>query len=558
MEELRLRASLELGLAESNLVGRLLEFVEEDGNFWYQARGIYSDEELTWFSALLALRVFEEVPLPRIIEVVPRTRRFQELQVRLDKIASDSRTLGRYKEILKEIFEMVPVPASLDTTLGIVDLVHGHSAPPRFSAILTLLGAVHQLLLPSGEIDAHEAAIRVQQGDSSFIQELIDARVLPDCLEVLARQAGRRSSTGRPSTAPIERFARLPGEAGALFVYGSPLRLPSWASVSAVMSHLARLAEVCQFSQPETLYPSIQMLGEVKIDKEVAMGYDQLLLEDARLMLSELLEGDVLSEATATHRAFKHAMAGFRPFISYLQRAASQGAQISAYPKGLADTSRASQLYSSCRSDLCPPPDTFRLLLGLLPVLLEGEDDRLSRLLIIQFVTAARASVVLALDKSCWIQDAFGVLLHVRYEGNKTGRSVLFLAQPWIDLFDIRVSWLPDVAEADPPEAQRRRLSELIDRVCTKFEGLTGLAVERQSTRFSRSSMVQLLRIHLRGEEREVITALLGHRSRVTRANYWRAWQAEVVDAYSSFGETFELQLGATRDRQSGGRSADG
>ena len=512
---------------------QLGNFVEADGNTWRHASQSYTDSEITWISALLAVEACEEFPIPKILEYTSRTQLAKDLMGRLNAAAPDPQTYASYIDILGDVFRWVPRPACLTTTMVILTLLFDGQVPPSYVSLLELLGAPQMLALPSGELDAIEAAKQVLVQGSSFIREIVRAGVLPKPLEDLAWSAGSRSRLQLPSPRPVECAASLSGEACALFIYGMPARLPAWSSVQPVLDHFARLSGVLQFSHPATLYPSQALLGAVRIDEEAAGAYDQQLLDEARSLFEDLVEREELPEDVARKKAFGKVMRGFQPFISYLKRVNARGACVTSFPHGIASRYSRHQLYKGVREDLSPRPNVFRDLLAALPKLLAGEDEQLSRLAILQFVTAARASVVLGLDRTCWIDNVDGVLLHVRSASNKTGRSALFLAASWIELFNITREWLPETANDNPPNWLRDDLNNLIDRICVKFEKRTGLLVPRKSARFTRSAHVQLLRSNLRGSDREAISALLGHGVRFTRSNYWRAWPEEVEAAYA-------------------------
>ncbi|NNN15579.1 MAG: hypothetical protein HKL82_06960 [Acidimicrobiaceae bacterium] len=510
-----------LACSIDDLGTRLDDFVEADGNAWRHSDWSRAPSQRTWISALLACEVCEGYSKPRILEFFNRTQCVKDLNGRLDTAAPDPQTYASYRDILGEICTFVPHPVCLGTTLEILKLRFDGQVPLSYVSLLELLGAPQMLALPSGELDAIGAAKQVLLRGKPFIREVIEAGVLPKLLEDLARSAGSRNRDQLPSPTPVEYAAKLSGEACAVFVYGAPARLPTWSSVQPVFRHFSILSDVLGFSHPATLYPSQALLGAVQLDEKGAKAFDQRLLDDARSLFDDLFEYEMLSQDAARQRAFRKVMSGFQPFISWLKRVNAQGARVTSFPQGIAGAYNQHQLYKGVREDLSPKPSTLRELLAALPELLEGEDEQLSRLAILQFVTAARASVVLGLDRTCWIDDVGGVLLHVRSASNKTGRSSLFLAQAWIELFNITREWLPERTSDDPPNWLRDDLSNLIDRCCVKFEKKTGLPIPRESARFTRSAFVQLLRTNLCGNDREVVTALLGHRSRLTRSNYW-------------------------------------
>lgn len=528
-----------LGCSIEDLGAQICKFVEADGNVWKFAESTYSASQRTWISALLACEVLERYPQPRICEFFKRTQRWKDLIGRLDFVAPDPRTYALYKNILGQIYAFIPYPASLESALEILKLLFNGDVPVSYVALLELLGAQKILALPSGNLDAIKAAEQVSLRDKSFVRELIEARVLPQPLEDLARNAGSRSRDQQPSPVPVQYVARLSGEACGAFIYGLPLRLPAWSSVRDLFPHLDRLSDVLEFSQPATLYPSQGLLGAVQLDEQGANAYDQRLIDDARFLAEDLIEAEMMPEEAARQKAIRTVMSGFQPFVACLKRINNQGARITSFPHGIAGAYNRQQLYKGVREDLSPRPDILRSFLAVLPELLEGEDVQLGHWVILQFVTGARAAVVLGLDRTCWIDDDFGVLLHVRSASNKTGRSCLFLAAAWIELFNITREWLPEAVGDNPPNWLRNDLSDLIDRVCVKFENRTGKAVPRGSARFTRSAIVQLLRTNLDGHDREVVTALLGHRSRFTRSNYWRAWPEEVESSYSRWDNNF-------------------
>lgn len=526
-----------------NLGAQLIGFVEGDGNVWRNSGKVYTPSQRTWISALLACEVCDGYPKPRILEYFGQLQCVKDLVGRLENVSPDPWTFANYRDILRKICLLVPYPLCLSTTLEILKVRFNDQVPSSYISLLELLGAPRMLALPSGDIDAIKAAEQVLLRGTPFIRELIKERILPELLEDLARSAGSRSRNGLPSPRPVEHVARLSGEACALFIYGAPKRFPTWPSVRPLFAHLGRLSEVVGFSHPPTLYPSQTLLGAIRLDEESARAYDQRLLDDARSIFNDLDESEGLSQHAALQKASRKVMSGFHPFIVWLERAKAKGARITSFPQGIAGSYNQLQLYKGARDDLSPRPEIFRQLLGALPELLDGEDLQLGRLVVIQFVTAARASVVLGLDRTCWIEDNCGVLLHVRSGSNKTGWSSLFLAPAWIELFNIKREWLPDQVSEDPANWLRDDFNKLIDRVCRKFEERSGQSVTRKSARFTRSALVQLLRTNLKGNEKEAISALLGHQSRFTRANYWRAWPEEIEAAYARWDNS---NLGAS------------
>ncbi|WP_298207833.1 hypothetical protein [Ferrimicrobium sp.] len=526
------RGKLVLGVAKGKLDSIVADFVEADGNYWYNPPLEYTASQKTWISAILACGACEGQPLPRLLEFHHGLRCITGLVEKLKAISPDAGTFKSYADLLNDICAIVPYPAELSTTGEILGIVFEGQVPPSYLSLLELLGAPKILDYEGAGIDAIEAAREVHLQGRRFARELIQAGVLPKVVESLARSLGERGHDSLPSAVPVQRVAGLCGEASALFIYGVPGRLPAWQSVQPVLTHLNRLAEVLGFSHPPTLYPHQSLLGAIRLDHEGAKAYDRRLLEDAMSLAEWLQDSEGLSQQASSHRAAMRVMKGFEPFRQYLERAGSLGASITALPDGIKGTYKRLELYKGVRDDLSPRPEVFRQFLGALPTVLRDMDEKFGRLLILQCVTGARSSVVLGLDRTCWIPDVDGVILHVRSGSNKTGRSALFLARAWIELFDITPDWLPASARENPSDRQRQEFRSFIESACAKFERLSGCTLVRKSARFTRSAYVQLLRADLKGVEREVITACLGHRSRLTRANYVRARADEVQASY--------------------------
>lgn len=530
-EALRREVAAVLGTTEEALEKRLRPFVEASPEVW--EREFSADPKgAVGASMVLALGAIEGLVRPRLLECYDTTSCYVHLRDELVRRFPDQAL--ELEVLLRELFCDVPRLVDPYEALRLLHVAYEGHPPSSFVSLLQGLGVTTLVSRGGVSIDPVAAAARVVADQGvSYALELLEAGLLPPVITALA--FGRRGRRGRRAVVePVRVIAGMAAEAGALFVHGAPARPKSWEATAHVHPHCSRLARVLGLAGPPTLVPPPELLGLVRLDEETARAYDRALLDDAEEWAEEWLEADRYAEGEARRRASARVMTGFGPFCEYLRRSASRGAPILALPSGIAVPRSGTTTYEGIREDLCPRPEVHRLLLARAPELLEGEDD--ARLIILQLVTGARSSVVLGLDRSCYVVVPEGVVLHVPAAANKTGRTLLAIAQCWVDLYGITREWLPQHAPEDPPQHRRDELAAAIEQLCRRFEAETGHVIARKSARFTRSACAQLLRPHLRGLDREAMTAFLGHHSRVTRSNYWRAYPEEIIQSLGRFG----------------------
>jgi len=481
-------------------------------------------------SAILAMGALG-LPRCRLVDDVSDTARYQALANQL-ALKFPERAAGLEAQ-LRTLVELVPRPVDLTEIRRVLEVCFEGRVPSSLSSVLELLGAPAPVVVGGEVIDPVEAARRiVEHPDPSFVLGLLESDLLPHPVatwtkELLSRHGERRA------LAPSRVFAGLPAEVGALVAWCSPDPPAQWASAAKAISHIARLARVLDVQSPPSLWPSQHLLGQLAIGPDQAAAYEDALRADVEALSDELVEERDLSDVQALERARKRLMQGFQPFVGYLESARDHGAPVVALPKPLAVERRSTKRYQGMREEICPRPEVALALLALAPELLAEEPD--GRLVIVQLISGARASVVLSLRRSWVAEVPEGLLFYVPWQANKTGRGMLFIPSALVEYYGISPQWLPEKAPRDPPQYRRDELAGAIDRLCKKFEARTRIRVAHTSVRFTRAAVAQLYRRHLHGTDREAITALLGHRDRTTRANYLRAWPEELDAALGAW-----------------------
>ena len=525
---LRTEVAGALGVEEDALYGRLAYLVEASASTWEQEFRNHPRLAVR-VSALLAMQGVEGLVRPRLLDHCHETVCYRKLRTQLaTRFPERARDL---ELLLGKLFACIPRPVDTYEVREVLEILYQGSPPSSFLSLLSALGVPELVSVRGEEVDAVEAARRVRgESGTAYAEALLSAGVIPPAIASWIE--GRHSrKTPRSALRPIRVFARLPPEAAALLVWCAPHQLAGWEVTEKAIAHMTRLARVLELNGAPTISPRRDLLSYLTVDEHTAAAYDRALRDDASELAGEWIEAELYPEALALEKASRFVMRGFQPFLGYLKRASEFGAPVIDLPKGIAVSQRSTTTWQGVRDDLCPRPDIFAELLALAPELLDGEED--GRLILLQLLSGARSSVVLALKRSHLVQMPEGWLLHVPWQANKTGRGVLLIPKPFIDYFGISPDWLPETAPADPPQDRRDQLAEAINRFCHTFEDRTGHLVPRKSVRFTRSALAQMLRPHLTGLERETITALLNHRLRATRHNYLRAWKPEVDAAYT-------------------------
>ena len=479
-------------------------------------------------SALLAMNGVEGLVRPRLLDHYDETVCYKKLR---NQVATRFPERARDLEfLLRNFFNCIPRPVDNYEVRRVLDILYQGRPPSSFLSLLAALDVPELVSVCGEKVDTVEAARRVRnESGVAYAEALLSARVIPPAIAFWIEGRHRRYNA-RSAIRPLRVLAGLAAEPGALLVWCAPRQLPGWEVTEKVIPHMARLARVLELNGPSTISPRRDLLSYLTFDEYSAVAYDAALRYDASELADEWIEAERYSEALALEKASQFVMRGFQPFLGYLKRASELGAPVIDLPKGIAVPRRSATAWQGVRDDLCPSPDIFAELLALAPELLYGEED--GCLIMLQLLSAARSSVVLALQRSHLVQVPEGWLIHVPWQANKTGRALLFIPQPFVDYYDIVPEWLPEIAPADPPQSRRDEFANAIDRFCRTFEDRTGRLVSRKSVRFTRSALAQMFRPHLTGLERETVTALLNHRLRGTRHNYLRAWKQEVDETY--------------------------
>ncbi len=531
------------GCLPHELAERLSSLVDADAEEWarrYRGR----PEAATWASGVLAAGAVDGCARPRIAVTYRNNSVWSHAQRRLYAVYGEL-AIG-LETILDDAFAIVPRLESYSAAMEIITLRTDNGAAKPLLSVLgslrpgRLLAVSVDALEAFGEevssdaIDAVQAARLVRgTGGDRIAAELLDSHALHPVLEQLARSMA--SSAGRPSVTPVRHLAGLPAEVAALVLGAAPRRTATWRSTEPVWRHARRLGGVLGLRGAATLAPDPGLLASFYLDETVAAAYDRALLDDVEEEIEQILEESEVSEEEAETKARGRVMTGFVPFLAYLEAARNLGARVAAIPEGIAHSTRSEALYYPVREDLAPDPATWARWLALLPELVAGEPD--GRHVILQSVTASRAYVTLGLQRDCWVPCEEGALLFARPDSNKTGRAALFLASCFVERYGIDPSWLPVEAPARPRQLRRDEFADCVRRARTRFTEMTGLEMPGRPVAFTRSAMAQALRPQLSGLAREAITALLGHRLRVTRANYWRSRRDEVTASYDRAAE---------------------
>ncbi|WP_298387896.1 hypothetical protein [Ferrimicrobium sp.] len=361
---------------------------------------------------------------------------------------------------------------------------------------------------------------QLAKGSTDLARELLTNNLLPNWLERLCEiAAGQGGGTRGPSVEPILLVARLPEPVAALVVIlveylgNNPA---NWASIRPVFIHLDRLAYTGEYGGFPTLTPGSGALHRLRLDLLTANSYDSQL----RREYEERGEGA---------KSIRQLTRGFRLFCELLEMAREYGAPIDYLPRGLAGAG-ASNRWESVRPDLTPDPEVYRRLLATAPALLVNEEPKIVRLLLLDLVIPSRPYVVLTLERSGWIEEQEGVVIHIRPGArHKRGRGTVFLPAPLRDLYGIGPDWLPIHADEQPSLATLNIYKAALRGLLTRFSDSTGLTLPLHAY-ITRRGLQQLLRHQLRFPDIAVSTAYLDHDSPGTRANYDRPIQREVIN----------------------------
>ena len=530
---LRHEVSKEFNIGEPELKRKLKPFVEAPVSRW-ETQFRSNPRLAVKVSALLAMGGVEGLVKPLLLDRYQNSTCFKSLRRQLLERYPES--FAYLESLLHKLFALVPRPVDLSETYNVLDQVFVGCPPISVTNLLAILAPVDLLRIDGRDIDPIEAArlVREDRG-TGFAEKLVEARVLPPVITSWVEMLTARQSP-RAALRPVRVLAQLPAEAAALMVWGAPERLPGWETAEKCVPHIARFVHVLGLNGLPTISPTTDLLRNLRFDEQLAPDYDAALSKDASDRAADLVDSELFTESQASAKAAAQVMRGFQPFCGYLTRVAHrEGAPITALPRGIAVERRNTTVWQGVREDLSQRPETTTRFLALLPELIK--DEPLGHLIVLQMLSGARASVVLALKRSYIVEVPEGWLVHVPWQGNKTGRGLLFVAKPFLDYFGITREWLPEDAPVDPPQLQRDKLSKAIDQICRAFELRTGEIIPHRSSRFTRSALVQLLRPKLTGTDRETITALLNHKIRNTRHNYVRPWPEEIDEAYRKLGE---------------------
>ncbi len=522
LARLRAQVAETLGVEDPELPAVLGSLVEATPADWEQRFGT-RPRVAVQVSALMAMGGVPGLVRPHLLDVFHETAAYQSLVHEL--AARFPRRAVELEAVLRRLVELVPRPVDLSETRRVLELCFEGRMPSSIGSLLELLGAPAPVVVGGEPIDPVDAARRLRERlDPGFALTLLEAGLLPAPVAEWMRQRQARQGE-RAAVVPLRVLAGLPAEAGALLVCCAPPHPPQWASTLKTVSHISRLARVIGLGDPPSCWPAAHLLGRLNFGPAEAHDYETALAADVEALAEELVEADELDEAEASARATKRLMAGFWPFVDYLEAARARGAPITELPRGLPVEHSSVRRYQGMCHNLCPPPEVALRLLAMAPGLLEAEED--GRLVLLQLLSGARASVVLALRRRWVVEVDEGLLFFVPAAANKTGRTLLFVPSALVDAYGVSPEWLPEEAPLDPPQWRRDELAGAIERLCHNFERETGVAVVHSSVRFTRSMLAQLYRPYLTGVEREAITALLGHKKRETRANYLRCWPEE-------------------------------
>lgn len=519
-----------LGVGERDLVAALFPLVEAELSDWERRFGASPALDVK-VSALLAMEGVPGLARPRVVDRVVHAAAYQRCCHELRTRFPDR--MPTLELVLRRLGALVPRLSDLSETRRVLEVAFEGHVPSSLSSLLELLGAPAPLVVGGEPTDPVRAARHVvERADPAFALGLLDQGLVPD--PVASWMEERRARRGaRAALAPLRAWCGLPAEAQALVVFGAPRRPASWGTSRHHLAHIARLSRVRGWDEQPTLCPSRMVLGRLEVGPVHVAAYEAALADDALERAEELIDADQCSEHEARRRAAVWAMTGFTPFLDYLRAVAALGAPVHALPRPLPVERTAATRYQGMREDLCPEPEVALELLRLAPELLATEPD--GRLIVIQMLSAARSSAVLALRRSWVVSCAEGLLLYVPWQVNKTGRGLLFIPDAFVEHYGVHASWLPVEAPRDPSILRREELARAIERLCRRFEERTGTHVAHVDSRFTRNMLAQLYRRHLRGTSREAITALLGHKARTTRVNYLRPWPGELAAARAAW-----------------------
>ena len=524
----RLRAEVagDLEVDDAALARVLADLVEAEPEAW-ERRFSRTPRLAVKLSALLAMRGVPGLVRPRLLDDCDKTACYRSLAHRLAMEHPDR--AAALETVLRRLVALVPRPVDLAETRRVLELCCQWRVPSSVESLLDLLGAPRPIVVGGVPIDPRDAATTMRcRPDPGLALALLEAGVLPSALATWMRERLERYGE-RSAATPLRVIAGLPAEAAALALWAAPARPPRWSSAQQAIAHLARLARVLAWTGPPSVCPPPSLLGRVVVGASEAASYEEALAADAEELAEEITDHEGLGEPEARNRAARRLMTGFRPFVDYLEAARQYGAPMEAIPKPIPVERRSTTRYQGVDPKLCPPPEVALRLLALAPELLEG--DELRELVVLQLVSGARASVVLALRRRWVVEVGEGLLFFVPWQANKTGRGLLFVPAPFVRHYGITPEWLPEAAPLDPPQYRRDELAAAIERLCQRFEEKTGTALPHTSVRFTRSMLAQLYRCHVHGNARDAVTALLGHRRRATRANYLRTWPEEIEAA---------------------------
>lgn len=506
----------ELGLNRDELIGLAYSLQEAGAKKWGEISR-QSPRGATLLSAAMTAGAVDGSVRPKIVD---HARSLKPAKIFIEGVQD---VVGRSQvteSMVDQILANVPWPADYQAVSQVLDLVDtSNGAGERHGLVDALCQETAQRTTGGGPGDV-VLARQLALGSPDLARELLTNNLLPNWLERLCEIAvGQGGRTRDPSVEPILLVARLPEPVAALVVIlveylgNNPA---NWASIRPVFRHLDRLASVGEFGGFPTLRPASSSLHRLRLDLSVANGYDSQLQ----------MEYEASGEGA---KSIRQLMRGFGLFCELLEMAREYGAPIDCLPRGLAGDG-ASSKWESVRPDLTPEPEAYRMLLAMAPALLVNEDPKIVRLLLLDLVIPSRPYVVLTLERSGWIEEQEGVVIHIRPGArHKRGRGTVFLPAPLRDLYGIGPDWLPIHADEQPSPATLTIYQAALRGLLTRFIDSTGLTLPLHPY-IARRGLLQLLRHQLRFPDIAVSTAYLDHDSPGTRANYDRAIQREVIN----------------------------
>ncbi|KJE76267.1 site-specific integrase [Ferrimicrobium acidiphilum] len=530
LARLRTEIAATLKIGEEELVNGLRHLEEASPSEWDREFRTRRSLEVR-VSALLALEGVDGIGLPRILDDFTRTTAFQRSLAALGQQFPNE--VPNLERVLRQLFRIIPRLTDFPEALGVLELLYSGSPPSSMLQLLKILGPEPRLEMNGEQITAREVASRIRRGYGGVEYGWLVVRsgLIPSTFAGLCEGLlGRKTSDA--ALAPLRWLCTSSPAAAAMLAYLGPRRLASWERLVRVGRHCERLSRVAGLDATPVISPGLEHVRRLVVDSEVAFRYDEALAQDAAT-LEKMFRLQGCDTDTARERAMKRVMEGFQPFVTYLEQAQRFGASVLAFPCGL-QGHRIQSFWQAPRDDLAPDQLTAVSILALAPKLLAGE--AYGKLIILQILSCARASVVLGLRRSYVVVTREGWLIHVPWKANKTGSAVLFIAEAFLEGFGINLDWLPIDAPEEPSDASRRDFASAIERMCSRYQLMTDQRIPHQDIRFTRPMMAKLLADALTPDDFAPITAILGHSRGEMRLNYLRPNVAEAARYLGSWG----------------------